>query len=241
MGAWPGAVNVSGATLRTQTVNVTRPPGATWFLVARDRGSVSARRTVCVADPVLAWKPEGAQVALSLHWSYRLEGRPPGSDLSGRPGVDAVHVMGRLLERHRRLGGPDRLLRARSPARTPRPAAHDLACCDVVLRAGSSAHCRHADVADALGLAAVCLARLVRAARQRLHECTEMVERPALVRLAELLVGRDHRVAVVPVQPRLGVQPERAPRALGHTGEDVGPGVAAVGARVAEHDHRRPR
>src|SRR3954471_11577905 len=127
MGAWPGAVNVSGATLRTQTVNVTRPPGATWFLVARDRGSVSARRTVCVADPVLAWKPEGAQVALSLHWSYRLEGRPPGSDLSGRPGVDAVHVLGRLLERHRRLGGPDRLLRARSAARTPRPAAHALA------------------------------------------------------------------------------------------------------------------
>ena len=48
-------------------------------------------------------------------------------------------------------------------------------------------------------------------------------------------------VAVVPVQPRLGVEPERAPGLRGDLGEDVGARVAPVGARVTEHDDRRAR
>ena len=51
--------------------------------------------------------------------------------------------------------------------------------------------------------------------RQRAHEVLELRGRPALERRAVLLVGGDHRVAVVPVQARLGVQPERAPGARG--------------------------
>src|SRR3954452_20142109 len=78
-------------------------------------------------------------------------------------------------------------------------------------------------------------------ARQRLDEVLELLGRPALVGLAVLLVGRDHRVAVVPIQPRLGVQPEGAARLGGDLGEDVGAWVAAVGAGVAEHDDRRTR
>ena len=78
-------------------------------------------------------------------------------------------------------------------------------------------------------------------ARQRLDEVLELLGGPALEGLAVLLVGGDHRVAVVPVQPRLGVQPERAPGLGGDLGEDVGARVAAVRARVAEDDDRRAR
>src|SRR3954454_6975273 len=74
---------------------------------------------------------------------------------------------------------------------------------------------------------------------QRLDELLELLGRPALEGLAVLLVGGDDRVAVVPVQPRFGVQPEGAPRALGDAREDVGARVAAVRARVAEHDDGR--
>ena len=59
--------------------------------------------------------------------------------------------------------------------------------------------------------------------------------------VAVALVGGHHRVAVVPVQARLGVEPEGAPGALGDPGEDLGVRLAAVGARVAEHDHGRAR
>src|SRR3954447_23025569 len=58
--------------------------------------------------------------------------------------------------------------------------------------------------------------------RQRLDEVLELARRPALERLAVALVGGDDRVAVVPVQPRLGVEPERAPGAGRDAGEDVG-------------------
>src|SRR4051794_7213896 len=68
-------------------------------------------------------------------------------------------------------------------------------------------------------------------ARERLDEVLELLGRPALVRLAVLFVRRDHRVAVVPVQARLGVQPERPAGLAGDVGEEVGAGVAAVGAR----------
>src|SRR5947208_13387397 len=44
--------------------------------------------------------------------------------------------------------------------------------------------------------------------RQRLDELLELIRGPALEGLAERLIGGDHRVAVVPVQPRLGIQPE---------------------------------
>src|SRR3954451_23736563 len=78
-------------------------------------------------------------------------------------------------------------------------------------------------------------------ARERLDEVLELLGRPALEGLAVLLVGRDDRVAVVPVEPRLGVQPEGPSRALGDAREDVGARVAPVRARVAEHDDGRTR
>src|SRR5919204_3624075 len=71
---------------------------------------------------------------------------------------------------------------------------------------------------------------------QRLDELLELAGGPALERAAIPLVRGDDRVAVVPVQSRLGVQPERAPRLLGHLREHVGARIAAVGARIAEHD-----
>src|SRR3954471_18409617 len=43
--------------------------------------------------------------------------------------------------------------------------------------------------------------------RQRFDEVLELRRRPAFERLAPRLVGGDDRVAVVPVQARLGVQP----------------------------------
>src|SRR6185295_16463382 len=42
---------------------------------------------------------------------------------------------------------------------------------------------------------------------QRLDEVLELRGRPALERLAVALVGGDHGVAVVPVEPRLGIEP----------------------------------
>src|ERR671916_285258 len=74
--------------------------------------------------------------------------------------------------------------------------------------------------------------------RERLDEVLQLARGPALERLAVVLVRRDDRVAVVPVQARLGVQPEGASGARGHLGEDVGARVAAVGARVTEDYHR---
>src|SRR5665648_359458 len=73
---------------------------------------------------------------------------------------------------------------------------------------------------------------------ERLHEILELGGGPALERGAPLLIGGDHRVAVVPVETRLGVQPERAARSHRYLPEQVGARVAAVGAGVAEHDHR---
>ena len=46
---------------------------------------------------------------------------------------------------------------------------------------------------------------------------------------------------VVPVQLRLGVEPVRAPGARGDLAEHLGRRLAAVGARIAEHDDRGPR
>src|ERR1700734_1959566 len=50
--------------------------------------------------------------------------------------------------------------------------------------------------------------------RQRLDELFELVGAPAFEGGAVLLVGGDHAVAVVPVQPWLGVEPE-GPAGLG--------------------------
>src|SRR5918995_162837 len=49
---------------------------------------------------------------------------------------------------------------------------------------------------------------------QRLDEIIELARGPALVGVAEALVAGDHRVAVVPVQARLRVKPERAAGAI---------------------------
>ena len=69
-----------------------------------------------------------------------------------------------------------------------------------------------------------------------------MSGRPALEgAVAVALVGGHHRVAVVPVELRLGVEPEQPAGALGDLGEDLGVRLAAVGAGVAEHDHGRAR
>src|SRR4051812_42221548 len=73
--------------------------------------------------------------------------------------------------------------------------------------------------------------------RKRLDELLELPRRPALEGLAPRLVGGDHRIAVVPVQARLGIEPERAAGLLGDQSEQVRARIAAVGARVAEHDH----
>src|SRR5436190_6050093 len=55
------------------------------------------------------------------------------------------------------------------------------------------------------------------------------------------LVRRHHRVAVVPVQARLGVEPEGSAGAIGDAAEGVGVGLAAVRSGVAEDDERRAR
>src|ERR671916_3299543 len=81
----------------------------------------------------------------------------------------------------------------------------------------------------------------VHRAGQRFDEILELVRRPTLKRLAVTLVGRDNRVAVVPVQPWLWIKPERAPRGGRYLGEDVGARIAPVGTRIAEDDHRRAR
>src|SRR6185437_5445063 len=72
---------------------------------------------------------------------------------------------------------------------------------------------------------------------QRLDEILELIGAPALERGAVLGVGGDHRVAVVPVELGLGVQPERAPRLGGDRREHVVARRPAVGAGVAEDDH----
>src|SRR6185503_13878312 len=71
-------------------------------------------------------------------------------------------------------------------------------------------------------------------------EVLEVLGRPAFERLGRVrLVGGHHRVAVVPVEARLRVQPEGPAGALGEAGEGGGVGVAPVRPRVAEDDHGR--
>src|SRR5687768_14291352 len=84
--------------------------------------------------------------------------------------------------------------------------------------------------------------RLGAAARDDVHELLQVLGGPALEsRGAVLLVSGHDRVAVVPVELRLGVEPERPAGSVGDLGEDLGVRLAAVGARVAEHDHGRAR
>src|SRR5680860_611854 len=78
------------------------------------------------------------------------------------------------------------------------------------------------------------------AAGDHVDEVLQVAGGPALEgAVAVALVGGHHRVAVVPVEPRLGVEPEEAAGPLRHLGEDLGVRLAAVGAGVAEHDHGR--
>src|SRR5919204_5774190 len=74
--------------------------------------------------------------------------------------------------------------------------------------------------------------RLIARARagERLDELLELARGPALECAAVAFVRGDDGVAVVPVQVRLGVQPERAAGLLRHLREHVGAWVAAVGA-----------
>src|ERR1700759_76849 len=74
-----------------------------------------------------------------------------------------------------------------------------------------------------------------RRARDDVDEVLQVARRPALEgAVAIAFVGGHHRVAVVPVELRLRVQPEEAPGPLGDAGEDVGVWLAAVGARAAQ-------
>src|ERR1700754_3239631 len=78
------------------------------------------------------------------------------------------------------------------------------------------------------------------AAGDDVDEVLQVAGRPALEgAVAVALVGGHHRVAVVPVELRLRVEPEEPAGALGDLGEDLGVRLAPVGARVAEHDHGR--
>ena len=81
-----------------------------------------------------------------------------------------------------------------------------------------------------------------RPAGDDVDEVLQVPGRPALEgAVAVALVGGHHRVAVVPVELRLRVEPEQAPGPFGDLGEDLGVGLAAVGAGVAEDDHGRAR
>src|SRR5947209_2041320 len=87
------------------------------------------------------------------------------------------------------------------------------------------------------------LARACRTALpgQDLDELLELIGPPALERGAVTLVGGDHAVAVVPVEPGLGVQPERPPSLGSDGGEQVIARRAAVRACVAADDDGRAR
>src|SRR6202012_3694980 len=78
--------------------------------------------------------------------------------------------------------------------------------------------------------------------RDDVDEVLQVAGGPALEgAVAIAFVGAHHGVAVVPVELRLGVQPEQPAGTLGDPGEYLGVRLAAVGAGVAEHDHGRPR
>src|SRR5680860_773263 len=73
------------------------------------------------------------------------------------------------------------------------------------------------------------------AAGYDVDEVLQVAGGPALEgAVAVALVGGHYRVAVVPVEPRLGVEPEEAAGPLRHLGEDLGVRLAAVGAGVAD-------
>src|SRR4051794_13712497 len=99
--------------------------------------------------------------------------------------------------------------------------------------------------AEAISLSYPPALRLLRdagPARDHVDEVFEMLGRPTLEHGGAVrLVRGHHRVAVVPVELRLGVEPEGAAGAVGDLGERRGVWLAAVGARVAEHDHRGAR
>src|SRR5215210_4715576 len=60
------------------------------------------------------------------------------------------------------------------------------------------------------------------AAGDDVHELLQVLGRPAFEgAVAVALVGRHHRVTVVPVELRLGVEPEQPAGALGDAGEDL--------------------
>src|SRR5205085_12304910 len=69
------------------------------------------------------------------------------------------------------------------------------------------------------------------AAGDHVHELLQVLGGPAFEgAVAVGLVCGHHRVAVVPVQARLGIEPEGPARALGDRAEGAGVGFATVGA-----------
>src|SRR6185436_9562215 len=80
----------------------------------------------------------------------------------------------------------------------------------------------------------------LRPPRDHVHELLELLRGPAFEHAVAVgLVGLHHRVAVVPVQTRLGIEPEGAPGAVRDVPENARMRLAAVRARVAQHDHGR--
>src|SRR5262245_45388019 len=79
-------------------------------------------------------------------------------------------------------------------------------------------------------------------AGDHVDEVLEVLRGPALEGPVAIgLVGRHHRVAVVPVELRLRIEPEGAAGVLGDPPEGGGVWLTTIGSRVAEHDDGRAR
>src|SRR5207302_9279967 len=84
--------------------------------------------------------------------------------------------------------------------------------------------------------------RQLRPARDHVYELLELLGRPALEdSVAVRLVGGHHRIAVIPVQAGLGIEPEHAAGELRDTPEHGRVRLPPVRSPIAEDDYSRPR